>query len=261
MDPRPSLNVRINDQWFDLSKWRAAHPSGPHWIDAFADRDATEVYEAFHSEDATTILKRLPRSKAPPTVEPPASTELTLGFRELRAKLLREGWFERKWWLEAATLAPCLGLFAAGTAFARSVPLLAIPLLALGSSAAGWIGHDYIHGRGPYCTFMRGFGALFNGHAASWWSQKHNLHHACTNVVGVDEDIMSDPFFFLWSPDPAQDSKWRKLQHLYAWTGRTAPTRQTRSIAIRPVTRYLACYLLQVHAARVLDPLCALALQ
>jgi fatty acid desaturase len=35
-------------------------------------------------------------------------------------------------------------------------------------------------------------------------------------VVGVDEDIKSDPFFYFWAPDPRLDSKWRHLQHLYA---------------------------------------------
>ena len=85
------------------------------------------------------------------------------------------------------------------------------------SSAAGWIGHDYIHGRGKLCNALRGWGAIFNGHSATWWSQKHNLHHALTNVVGCDEDIMSDPFFFLWPPDPANDNLgMRKKQHILA---------------------------------------------
>jgi len=120
------------------------------------------------------------------------------------------------WWREAANLAPCLACYVLGTVLARVRPLMATLTLGLGSVAAGWIAHDYVHGRGAFCSAMRSFGALMNGHSASWWSNKHNLHHACTNEVGVDEDIMSDPFFFLWPPDPARDSKWRSLQHLYA---------------------------------------------
>jgi fatty acid desaturase len=109
-----------------------------------------------------------------------------------------------------------LALFAIGSHLARPMPWLATVLLALGSTSAGWVAHDFVHGRGRFCATMRGFGALFNGHSATWWSNKHNLHHACTNQVGVDEDIMADPFFFLWAPDPARDSRWRRLQHLYA---------------------------------------------
>jgi len=27
---------------------------------------------------------------------------------------------------------------------------------------------------------------------------------------------MSDPFFYFWAPDPSRDSRWRRMQHLYA---------------------------------------------
>ena len=161
------------------------------------------------------MLQRLPRSRAPPT-DVPAATPLMLAFRRLRAQLIAEGWFERVWWREAATLAPCLCLYGVGTALARRASLLATVLLALGSTSAGWIAHDFVHGRGRWCAAMRGFGALFNGHSASWWSDKHNLHHARTNHIGMDEDIMSDPMFFLWPPDPENDAPRRRLQHLYA---------------------------------------------
>lgn len=210
------LHVRIDDQWMDLTKWRVAHPSGPHWIDGFSGRDATEVFYAFHSSEAASMLNRLPRlpASSPPPSLPP-TTPLTKSFRQLRAELLRDGWFERSWIREAANLAPVLALFGVGTYIARTQMLLATILLGIGSTGAGWLGHDFIHGRGKFCAALRGFGALFNGHSAHWWSQKHNLHHALTNVVGRDEDIMSDPFFYLWAPDPARDSTMRKWQHLY----------------------------------------------
>ena len=214
---REALPIRIDDQWYDLRAWRAAHPAGPHWLDGFAHQDATDVMHAFHSDEAVAMMTRLPKlsaSVAPPSLPP--TSELTIGFRALRAKLIADGWYKRVWWREAANLAPCLGCYAVGTFVARTMPLLGTILLALGSTAAGWIAHDFIHGRGAFCSAMRGFGSLMNGHSASWWSNKHNLHHACTNQVGVDEDIMSDPFFFLWAPDPARDSRMRKLQHLYA---------------------------------------------
>ena len=210
------LHLRIDSTWYDLRRWRLAHPSGPHWIDGFADRDATEVFHAFHSTEAAAMLPRLPLAQTtPPSIPPP--TPLTLAFRKLRSKLIDDGWYDRVWHEEARIMAPCVALFVAGTAVARTIPLLATILLALGSSAAGWIGHDYIHGRGKLCNALRGWGAIFNGHSATWWSQKHNLHHALTNVVGCDEDIMSDPFFFLWPPDPANDNLgMRKKQHILA---------------------------------------------
>ena len=209
--------MRIGSTWYDLQRWRAAHPAGTHWIDGFRGRDATDVFEAFHSDAAAASVKRLPRLAAgTPAPDAPAPSEVTLAFRDLRAELVAKGWFRRSYWQEAGTLAPCIALYAAGTALARRVSWLATVLLALGSTAAGWIAHDYVHGRGAFCALMRPFGAVMNGHSATWWSNKHNLHHACTNEVGVDEDIMSDPFFFLWPPDPMRDSQFRGSQHLYA---------------------------------------------
>ena len=37
------LHVRIDDEWYDLTNWRMAHPAGAHWIDAYKNADATEV--------------------------------------------------------------------------------------------------------------------------------------------------------------------------------------------------------------------------
>ena len=48
--------------------------------------------------------------------------------------------------------------------------------------------------------------------STTWWSDKHNKHHARTNEVGIDEDIATDPALFLWAPDPKNDAPWRKWQ-------------------------------------------------
>ena len=41
------LNIRIDDDWYDLTNWRAAHPAGTHWIDAYNNSDATEVTTSY----------------------------------------------------------------------------------------------------------------------------------------------------------------------------------------------------------------------
>ena len=45
---RDRLNIRIDDEWYDLTNWRAAHPAGAHWIDAYKNEDATEVRALLH---------------------------------------------------------------------------------------------------------------------------------------------------------------------------------------------------------------------
>lgn len=61
---------------------------------------------------------------------------------------------------------------------------------------------------------MRLFTAAAAGLGPTWWSDKHNKHHALTNEMGVDEDIATDPFLYTWAPDPEHDSPLRKIQHL-----------------------------------------------
>lgn len=78
----------------------------------------------------------------------------------------------------------------------------AVVTLAIANTIGGWLSHDYTHGRGKFADFMRPFGYFCGGMSTTWWSDKHNTHHARTNEVGIDEDIATDPALFLWAPDP-----------------------------------------------------------
>lgn len=63
-----------------------------------------------------------------------------------------------------------------------------------------------------FANTLRPFAAIAAGLGPTWWSDKHNKHHALTNEMGVDEDIATDPFLFTWAPDPKYDSPLRKIQ-------------------------------------------------
>lgn len=215
---RTTLDVRIHGDWYDLSGWRKAHPAGSHWIDWYDGRDATEVMDAFHSEKARGMWQRLPKSK-PATVAqleqdvvPDSSTQIA--FRELREKLEAEGWWERDMVHESKLIGIWVSLVVGAFATASSVPALSIFLTGLAMTNAGWLGHDYIHGVDKFCDKMRFFVAVAGGLGPTWWSDKHNKHHALTNEMGVDEDVATDPFLFPWAPDPKHDSPLRKIQHL-----------------------------------------------
>ena len=145
---RQSLDVRIDDVWYDLSGWRNTHPAGDHWIDLYRDRDATEVIHGFHSEKGRSMLHRLPRSRNPNELDEitPPVTQLTRNFRALRSKLEAEGWWERDLLHEARLISIWASLFISGCSIAHTLPWVAVVLLGLANTAAGWIGHDYIHG-------------------------------------------------------------------------------------------------------------------
>merc|ERR1719217_710854 len=178
---RDKLHIRIDDEWYDLTNWRMAHPAGAHWIDAYNGKDATEVMYGFHSDKGMGMIKRLPRSKQPP-VDVPPPVESSYAFRELRAKLVADGWYKPHWKGELQKLMP----WAATLWIARALSMRSGGLAAFGAVLAyavsntlsGWLAHDYVHGRSPFCMAMRGFGELVGGMSTTWWSMKHNMHHA-----------------------------------------------------------------------------------
>lgn len=218
---RTSLDVRIHGKWYDLSGWRKAHPAGTHWIDWYDGRDATEVMDAFHSKKAQRMYQKLPTSKPDvadmlqKTTKP--DTQIQTAFRALRDKLENEGWWKRDMVHEFTQIGIWGALVWTAAATASSLPFLSFVLLSLSMTAAGWLGHDYVHGIDPFADKMRNFAALAGGLSPTWWSDKHNKHHALTNEQGVDEDIATDPFLYTWAPDPSQDSPLRKIQHYIFW--------------------------------------------
>lgn len=214
---RTSLDVRIHNTWYDLSGWRKAHPAGEHWIDYYDGRDATEVMDGFHSQKGRDMVKRLPKS-TPENVElleaqvvPDSNTQLE--FRKLRQQLEEDGWWERDMVHEAKLLGIWASLVVGAAVTAHTVPPLSVFLLSLSMTNAGWLGHDYVHGVDDFSFKLRNMAAWAAGLAPTWWSDKHNKHHALTNEMGVDEDIATDPFLFQWAPDPENDSPLRKIQH------------------------------------------------
>jgi len=214
---RTSLDVRIHGTWYNLDGWRKAHPAGPHWIDWYDGRDATEVMDAFHSAKGRKMYKRLPESDELTAADLEASvapySQTEINFRKLRDQLEADGWWERDMILEYKLLTIWASLVVAAAVTSSIAPPLATFLLALSMTNAGWLGHDYIHGVDDFANFMRPFAASAAGLGQTWWSDKHNKHHALTNEMGVDEDIATDPFLFTWAPDPEHDSPLRKIQH------------------------------------------------
>lgn len=214
---RTSLDVRIHGEWYDLSGWRKAHPAGEHWIDWYDGRDATEVMDAFHSERAREMYKRLPKSQSETKemleAQSMPDSNIQIAFRELRDQLEKEGWWERDLVHEGKLVGIWSSVVLAAAATAHSLPIVSSILLAISFTAAGWLGHDYIHGVDKFSERLRNFAGFAAGLHPTWWSDKHNKHHALTNEQGVDEDIATDPFLFQWAPDPADDSPIRKIQH------------------------------------------------
>jgi len=220
--------MKIDGEWYDCSGWAKAHPGGAPFVEWFDGRDATDVFYALHSYGPNGSAVALERLKKLPKCDPPALEEMhgdpaaiaqCESFRDFRVQLEKDGWFKRNPIMEVLSLANVVGLCTLGTAIAHTAPLAATIILGVGMQQAGWLGHDYVHGRGAWCSLMRNMGGFVNGHSTDWWTQKHSRHHSFTNEEGKDEDVMQEPFFFLRPPSESgrEDSWSRKWQHLYGY--------------------------------------------
>ena len=225
---REMIALKIDEEWYDCSGWAMAHPGGSTFVRLMHGHDATDLFYALHSygpngaDEAIRRLKMLPKCAAPYDEETEETKRLTTAnaeFGELRAQLEREGWFKRNVLSEISILVQVLGCYVVGQAVAATHPVFAALAIGVGMQQAGWLAHDYVHGRGKWCSFMRCFGALTNGFSAEWWSHKHNMHHSFTNVDGKDGDIKLEPLYFLSPPEESgrPDSPLRKYQHLYGY--------------------------------------------
>jgi hypothetical protein len=142
------------------------------------------------------MIQRLPKSKPAvtallsPTV--PDDTTTQLNFRTLKKELEQQGYWERNLFHEytqlgiwatlvlSAAILSHLPLFTTiiTTPIPAVVPILSSFLLALSMTAAGWLGHDYIHGIDTFAYRFRNFAAIAAGLAPIWWSDKHNKVNA-----------------------------------------------------------------------------------
>jgi hypothetical protein len=215
------LHLYINDQWYDLTQWQNIHPGGSEILQHLNGKDATEAFYSLHSEDAIKRLSRLKPCSSVyvqytlPYIEP---TSLTLSFRQLRQNLIDGGYFKRSifWELFYHFSVYFMCLFGTFCHFYWGYNLLAILIIGFGMQQAGWIGHDYAHGRGTWmrwlCRTLTGF---INAFSPTWWSHKHNTHHVYTNNLGIDTDVANDPVFHLFFPSKDKDVWYRNYQHIY----------------------------------------------
>jgi len=208
------LLIKLQGKWVNVEIWKKVHPGGGMPLERFRGKDATDAFTSVHSQEALQMVDKMKGVNTPDLLEP--ATPATLAFRTFRAKLEKEGCFDRVWIWDAFYISVISILVIIGSLISYTYPTVAICLIGLGMQQAGWIGHDYVHGRGKVSYILgRLVGGLWNGFSSEWWSSKHNKHHVHTNQVGVDDDIANDPILHLYIPSHDNDFPFRAYQHLY----------------------------------------------
>jgi len=211
----PTL-VKIGDKWVNLDAWKKIHPGGETSIERFKNHDATDAFTSIHSKEAWEMVKKMKAVLPPSDYQEEIERPSTIAFRKWRSELEKDGWFERTWAWDAFYVSIISFLVIFGSIISYDYPLTAIILIGVAMQQAGWIGHDYVHGRGKISYILgRGIGGLWNGFSSEWWSEKHNKHHVHTNQVGIDDDIANDPILHLHIPSHDKEFVLRPYQHLY----------------------------------------------
>jgi len=83
--------------------------------------------------------------------------------------------------------------------------LIGAILLGLSYQQQGWLAHDYSHQQVFQNRRLNNFmsyliGSVYSGYSVNWWKERHNSHHAITNVLEGDPDVDNLPLF-VWSRD------------------------------------------------------------
>ena len=201
--------IVLRDKVYDVSTLR--HPGGDV-IYTHAGEDATDVFGAVHPASAFAMLDGYligrvagDRSRRDALIE--------ADFRAMRAQLTREGVFRASAAYYLLQLATTVALWCV-SAWLLDVEgpaafLCSALLLALFWQQSGWLAHDVLHHQ-VFANRRVGevvgvfVGNLFQGYSAAWWKDKHNTHHAVTNVArgarggGGDPDIDTVPLL-AWS--------------------------------------------------------------
>uniref|UniRef100_A0A915Q890 Fatty acid desaturase domain-containing protein n=1 Tax=Setaria digitata TaxID=48799 RepID=A0A915Q890_9BILA len=214
-----SLRLKIDDKWLLITRdFQMRHPGGSV-ITHYRNADATQIFHAFH-EGSKTAYKQLElikkrnctdeKDRPNTTSDDSCADEINVSsynlpkikekqivenFVALREEIISEGLFEAdpNYYIYKCTEAFALLLLAFVLQYFAWYLTSAI-VLALCWQQFGWLTHDFCHqqpskNRQINDFFSLIFGNIVQGFSRDWWKEKHNTHHAATNIVGQDGDI------------------------------------------------------------------------
>ncbi len=239
--------LTINGRTYDMTNWANKHPGGPI-IHIYNGRDATEVFKAFHGQDAHKLLSSFPSvpaetATATTTADAKAkeatakkdaglvkglnSEAIMKDFVRLRQDLEKEGMFESSmvwFWFKMFQVVGMLPL----AYYLNTQGWYVLSAIVLGTmwQQLGWTSHELLHHQVYMNRTINNFIAWFSGcvllgFSCVWWNDRHNAHHAATNIDGSDPDIDNLPLL-AWSASDVKraspgERKLIKYQAYYFW--------------------------------------------
>ncbi|CAJ0937378.1 unnamed protein product, partial [Mesorhabditis belari] len=213
------IRIRVDGKWMHLSDEMIHNHPGGNVITQYANADATHMFHAFHegsgmaykqleilkkqawdkSEDLEEYIKKrddkidVNVSTYDITIE--QEKNITQRFEQLRQDVHRLGLMEAKegyyYFKMVSTMSIMLLAFVLQY---QQWYLLSACVMAVCWQQLGWMTHEFCHhqpfkNRRQNDRFGLFFGNIAQGFASDWWKDKHNTHHATTNMIDHDGDI------------------------------------------------------------------------
>lgn len=196
--------LKVRGKFYDVSNFK--HPGG-NIVEMFYGMDATTGFESFHghSAKAQNFLKALPELKEAPKDILKQTDGHVEAMSEMIAIWRKEGLFEPCMGQALAYGLTVVAAIIASVILAPSYPILAGLLVGTAWAHCGFLQHMGGHYElgSLSMVWQHFFEGLLKGGSATWWRNRHNKHHAKTNVLGEDGDLRTTPFF-AWDPTLAK---------------------------------------------------------
>jgi len=188
--------IKIGGKFYDVNHFQ--HPGG-NVLNLFLGMDATTGFESFHghSKKAYALLKSIPVLTETPENVPKQSEGHVEAMSKMLLKWKREGLFKPRPLASAAYGGTVVALIILSVFTASRAPVLSGLLVGTCWAHCGFLQHmggHYELGK-MSMAWQHFFEGVLKGGSASWWRNRHNKHHAKTNVLGEDGDLRTTPFF------------------------------------------------------------------
>jgi len=213
--------ITHSNKVYDVSDWYE-HPGGAV-IFTHAGDDMTDIFAAFHAKGSMKAMKPFligDLVQDPVAGKTKKQIEFEKGYRALRVQLIKLGFFESSKLFYVYKCTFNLTMWATAVAMVMKSDSVAMHLassllMGLFWQQCGWLAHDFLHHQvfedrriGDAIGLF--WGNLMQGFSVAWWKNKHNGHHAVTNLHSTspesqdgDPDIDTMPLL-AWSLKQAQ---------------------------------------------------------
>jgi fatty acid desaturase 2 (delta-6 desaturase) len=221
--------IVIEGRVYNITQWSKKHPGGSRIIGHYAGQDATEAFQAFHTdmEHVSKYMATLEVGKISADI-PNRDEEMKKDFSDLKKTAELMGLFKpsKVFFLLVFLHLIFFEALAYWTMYTYGTGWLSygftVLFLLISLSQAGWSQHDFGHlsvfkSNRLNHIFHSITMNLIKGASTSWWQHLHNQHHSKPNVIRKDPDVKLDPVFVVGEEMPKKMAASKDGLYPYNW--------------------------------------------